>query len=105
MVFTVDSSGSSAGVTSDHVAPASRDSHTRPSSVPTHNNDASTGDSARAKIVQYTSAPDVSLVIGPPDAFSLSGSARVRSSDTASQLCPPSRERKTRSPHAYNTDG
>ncbi len=49
-------------------------------------------------MVQYTSAPEVSLLIGPPLASSFVGSAVVRSGLAACQVIPESRLRNTRSP-------
>src|SRR3989442_4302654 len=105
MVVTSDHSGSSGGVTSRQSPPPSRDTCTRPSSLPAHITPFSCGDSAKAKIVHDVSAPDASLLMGPPDVFIFSASLRVRSGLTASQLWPSSVERKTRSPHAYTTRG
>src|SRR5262245_57107733 len=77
-------------VTLSQLLPLSRLTWTRPSSLPAHRTPACFGDSARAKIVQYTSAPVLSPVIGPPENFCLDLSSRVRSGLTAFHVLPPS---------------
>ena len=73
--------------------------------MPAQSTSRSCGDSTSAKIVQYTSAPVLSRVIGPPDGPSFAGSLRVRSGLTISQLCPSSTERKTRLPAIHSSRG
>src|SRR5438128_42190 len=83
-------------VTLIQCSPPSRLTWTRPSSLPAQRTPLpfSAGDSARAKIVQYTSAPVLSPVIGPPDHSCLLLSSRVRSLLIAFQVFPPSGDRK-----------
>ena len=105
MMLTRLHSPSACGVTACQVAPLSWVRCTRPSSVPAQNMPAWSGDSAKAKIVQYTSTPVWSRVIGPPEGRSLSGSLRVRSGLTARQLWPSSSERKTMLPQKKSAFG
>src|SRR5437763_10124160 len=83
MQATVPHSGRPAfvrpGVTLSQVPPASRDTWTRPSSLPAHRRPFCLGDSATAKRVPYTSTPVLSPVMGPPDHFCFDLSLRVRS--------------------------
>ncbi len=51
MEFTVAPAGKPRGVTSVHVAPSSRDTWMRPSSLPAHSTPASRGDSSNANTV------------------------------------------------------
>ena len=88
----------SCGVIFSQFAPPSFVMCTRPSSEPAHNTLASWCDSENEKMVAYVSAPEVSFVIGPPDASMVEGSARVRSGLTASQLLPTSLVLKTTLP-------
>src|SRR3989442_14471641 len=78
------------GVASCHVAPASWDTCTSPSSEPAHNTPAFTGDSAKVNTVAYHSVPVISRVIGPPTGPSVAGPGRLRSGLIACQLPPPS---------------
>ena len=78
------------GVASCHVAPASGDTCTSPSSEPAHSTPAFTGDSAKVNTVAYHSVPVISRVIGPPTGPSVAGSCSVRSGLMACQLPPPS---------------
>src|SRR5688572_28242757 len=98
--WTVPQSGRSGtlAVTSDHVLHSSVVSHTLPSSVPTQMRPFCFGDSPMAKMVQYVSAPVLSPVIGPPDHCCFCLSSRVRSFETGSHVCPPSRVRKSTLP-------
>src|SRR3954447_572662 len=98
-------SGSEGGVTFVQVRPSSSDRCTRPSSVPAQNTPFFRGDSASAKIVQYTSAPVLSRVTGPPDGFSLSGSLRVRSGLRTSKLEPRSVDLNSTLPAIYSSCG
>jgi hypothetical protein len=77
------------------VLPPSRVTCRLPSSVPTHRTSRFFGDSAIAKIVQWFSAVELSMV-SPPDSscFCLAGSFVVRSGEIRSQLSPRSFERK-----------
>src|SRR5437588_9693193 len=88
-------SRSGGGVMLVQLAPASLDRWIRPSSLPAHSTPAWCGDSARANTVQYTSAPVLSRVTGPPDGTSLLASLRVRSGLITSQLPPTSFEQWT----------
>src|SRR5262249_32512644 len=78
-----------------HDCPPSRERWTSPSSEPAQKTPASWGDSRKAKMVQYTSAPESSAVIGPPEAPCLLGALRVRSGLITCQLAPSSVERCT----------
>src|SRR5687768_9297618 len=100
MHFTVPHSGISGmfAVTFVHVLPLSRETWTRPSSLPAQSTPRSFGDSARAKMVQYTSTPVLSPVIGPPDHFCFALSFRVRSPLIGVQELPPSVVRKSTLP-------
>ena len=71
-----------------HVCPLSRVICTLPSSVPHQMTPFSTGDSAMVMIVQWTSAPELSGVIGPPESLSFSGSLVERSGLILDQVCP-----------------
>ena len=57
MLLTVPRGGMPGGVMSLQLPPASRDTHTLPSSVPTHSRSFSYNDSSNAKIVLKISAP------------------------------------------------
>src|SRR4051812_46244121 len=96
MQWTLPQSGRSGtfAVTFVHVFASSVLTCTRPSSDPAQRRPFCLGDSARAKIVQYVSAPVLSPVIGPPDHFCFCLSFRVRSPETGAQVCPPSVVRK-----------
>src|SRR2546421_9972715 len=104
---TVPQSGRSGmfAVTFVHVLASSRLTWTNPSSLPAQSRPFCLGDSARAKTVQYVSAPVLSPVIGPPDHCCFCLSLRVRSSETFSHVCPPSRVRKTKLPPWYTVFG
>jgi len=96
-MLTTVQSGRSPGVTSRHEPPASSLTCTSPSSVPAHSKPCRSGDSASANTVHQYSAPIFSVVISP-ELRSLSGSLRVRSELTGSQVCPWSLEAKMRLP-------
>ncbi len=78
------------GVASCHVAPASVETCTSPSSEPAHSTPGFTGDSANVNTVAYHSVPVISRVIGPPTGPNVAGSCSVRSGLIACQLAPPS---------------
>ena len=65
-------------VTFSQVLPPSRVSWTWPSSVPTQMTPALSGDSVMVRMVQWFSAPVLSMV-RPPESLSLAGSLVVRS--------------------------
>src|SRR5262245_54826496 len=69
----------SGGVTFCQVFPPSRVKCNRPSSDPHQITPGSWGDSTPQKMVQYTSTPVLSLVIGPPEGFCFDLSLRVKS--------------------------
>src|SRR5207247_10792670 len=92
-------------VTFVQVLPSSFETCTTPSSLPAHKTPFCCGDSASAKTVQKISTPVLSPVIGPPDHCCLFLSLRVRSPLIFSQLCPPSRVRKTIWAAWYTTFG
>src|ERR1051326_6360996 len=100
MILMSAHSGRSGGVPCCHDCPPSRERWTSPSSEPAQKTPASWGDSRKAKIVQYTSAPELSAVIGPPEEPSLLGSLRVKSGLITCQLAPSSAERCTTFEHA-----
>ena len=77
------------------VFPPSRVTCTLPSSVPTQMTSWLFGDSEIAKIVQWFSAVELSMV-SPPESicFCFAGSFVVRSGEIRSQLSPRSFERK-----------
>src|SRR5262245_7632683 len=93
------------GVMLLHVRPPSSERCTSPSSVPHQSRLRRCADSASAKIVQYTSAPVLSRVTGPPEGPSFEGSLRVKSLLTTSQLAPLLVERCRCCEAAHNTSG
>src|SRR3954468_784736 len=100
MQHTVPQSGNSGTfwVTFTQVFPSSLETCTNPSSLPAHSSPFCFGDSASAKIVQYTSTPVLSPVIGPPLHCCFCLSLRVKSLLTASHVCPASRVRNSTFP-------
>src|SRR4051812_351 len=95
MMLTRDHVGKPGGVTFCHVLPLSRETWMRPSSEPAQNTPRLSGDSAKAKIVQYQSMPLLSIVIGPPEGSCFVTSLRVRSGLITCQLLPSSVDRWT----------
>src|SRR5258708_2940874 len=95
MMLTSDHVGISGGGTCSHVVPLSREKWISPPSDPVHNTARCSGDSAKAKIVQYQSMPLLSIVTGPPDGSCFALSLRVRSGLMIAQLFPPFVERWT----------
>ena len=98
-------SGRPSGVIGSQLSPPFREMCTSPSSEPTQNTPRSCGDSANANIVQYVSAPDVSLTSGPPDGACFAASSRVRSGLICSQLFPSSVDRNSTLAATYSTLG
>jgi hypothetical protein len=78
----------SGGVTRCHVLPWLRVTWMRPSSEPAQITSRSSGDSPTEKMFAKYSMLVWSLVIGPPESPSVSGSARVRSGLIRRQLWP-----------------
>ena len=93
------------GVTLVQVAPSSRVTCTRPSSVEAQISPGRWAESARQAQVACTSAPAVSWVSGPPEWPWRDGSFRLRSGEMHSQLAPSLRVRNTRLPPAYSVLG
>jgi hypothetical protein len=85
MLLMVALMASAGGVTFVQVAPSSRDTCTRPSSLPAHRTPRSVGDSSKANTVPKTSTPVPSDVMGPPANPWCSGSSVVRSGLITSQ--------------------
>ena len=89
------------GVTFVQLAPSSRVTCTRPSSVEAQISPGRCGEGVTQAQVACTSAPAVSRVISPPEWPWRPASFRLRSGEIAVQLEPSSRVRKTRLPPAY----
>src|SRR5262245_23203960 len=78
-----------------HVFPPSRVTCASPSSVPTQITLSSDGATLMVRMVLYVSAPEMSLVIGPPLVRCFDLSLRVRSGEMTSQCAPPLVDLKT----------
>ena len=90
------------GVTLSQFFPPSLLTCINPSSLPVHNKSFSSADSVAVKMVQYTSTPVLSFVMGPPLLRCLILSLVVKSPLSAVQDAPSFSVANNKLPPAYN---